>query len=97
MCTTIDYDALLRVLQKCRELTAQSEDSDWSCIDVREILSRLDAAIANLDQSLPVDIQELRFLFVVAGPLQETSMSNDWSSEFLILAELFDKSIGETS
>lgn len=89
--------ALLKILRRVRELVARSEDSDWSCMDAKDILERLDHSIRRLEQFLAVDVDELRFLFVVTGPLQETSMSNGWSDEFLVLAEYFDEIIGESS
>ena len=92
-----DEKFLLAVLERCRELTAGSEDSDWSCMDVPDIVAMLDCSITCLRESSPVDVTELRFLFVVTGPLQETSMSNDWAQEFLLLAERFDQIIGEPS
>ena len=93
----IDEATLLKVIQRCRELVAQSDDSDWSCMDAKNILERLDHTIQLLEQSCYADIDELRFLFVAIGPLQETSMSNGWADEFLVLANRFDKIIGESS
>lgn len=92
---SIDKKALLTVLHRCRELTAASDDSDWSCMTVPEIVEMLDRSIVSLRESTPTDFKELEFLFVVTGPLQETSMSNNWSDEFLLLAEQFDDIIGE--
>jgi hypothetical protein len=64
---------------------------------VSEIVTILDRSILALNESSPVEMNELRFLFLPTGPLQETSMSNDWAKEFLVLAERFDDIIGETS
>ena len=97
MRSVFDEAALLKVLRRCRDLVARSEDSDWSCMDAKDILERLDHSIRQLEQSLTVEIDELRFLFVATGPLQETSMSNGWADEFLVLAERFDEIIGESS
>ncbi|MCA9013759.1 MAG: hypothetical protein KDA77_00380 [Planctomycetaceae bacterium] len=95
--TPIDKQALLTVLQQCRELTLASNDSDWSWMDVPKIIDSLDRSIRILQESRPLDLNELRFLFAPTGPLQETSMSNNWSDEFLLLAEQFDNIIGESS
>lgn len=92
---SIDKQALLTVLQRCRELTVASNDSNWSCMTVPEIVEMLDRSIVSLRESTPTNFNELEFLFVVTGPLQETSMSNNWSDEFLILAEQFDDIIGD--
>lgn len=96
MRSVFDEAALLKVLRRCRDLVAQSEDSDWSCMDAKDILVSLDHSIHRLEHSLSVEIDHLRFLFVVTGPLQETSMSNGWADEFLVLAEHFDEIIGES-
>ena len=93
----IDKAALRKILFRCRDLVAHSEDSDWSCMDVIDIRECLDHEIQRLDNSLSVNIAELRFLFVVTGPLQETSMSNGWADEFLELAARFDQTIGDSS
>ena len=93
----IDNAALLKVLRRCRDLVASSEDSDWSCMDARCILERLKHYIDQLETASSVDLDELTFLFVVTGPLQETSMSNGWAMEYLVLAERFDEIIGEPS
>lgn len=95
--SSFDKSALLQVLERCRQLVSQSEDSDWSCLDVAAILAKLDRSLGALDEGSSIEIIELRFLFVVAGPLQETSMSNGWAKEFLSLAARFDEIIGETS
>ena len=95
--SVIDEAALLKVLRQCRDLVARSEDSEWSCMDTKDILKRIDHASQRWEQSLSVEIDELRFLFLPTGPLQETSMSNGWADEFLVLAESFDEIIGESS
>ena len=97
MRSSIEGRALLSVLQRCRELVTASEDSDWSCMDVADIVAMLGQAIRALEASSPVEINELRFLFVVTGPLQETSMSNGWAEEFLVLAARFDEIVGKSS
>lgn len=86
----IDEAALLKVLRRCRQLTAESADSYWSCMDTREILASLDRAIRRLQASRPFHIRRLRFLFLPTGPLQETSLDNGWGEEYLRLAALFD-------
>ena len=96
MHSSFDRADLLSVLKRCRELTSRSDDSDWSCMDVKDLSKNLDDAIQRLENSMPVEIKFLRFLFVVTGPLQETSLSNGWAEEFLVLAELFDKIVGES-
>lgn len=64
-------------------------------MSVAELLNALDREIWKLEESSPVEIDFLRFLFAPTGPLQDTSISNTWADEFLALAERFDKIIGE--
>lgn len=91
--TDRDAQSLLRILARCRELVARSDDSDWSCMDVPDMLHSLDAGLAAVGADSQPDINELTLLFFPTGPLQETSMSNDWSDEFLVLSSEFDKLI----
>lgn len=91
-----DAAALLKVLRRSHDLVARSEDSAWSCMDVKEILDSLRKSIMQLEQSRAIDVNELRFLFVATGPLQETSLSNEWANEFLLLAKRFDEIVGES-
>lgn len=93
----INEPSLFAVLQRCRDLTAASKNSDWSCLEVPAIVAVLDGSILGLQSSVPIDVNELRFLFAVAGPLQETAMSNRWANEYLVLAESFARAIGENS
>lgn len=97
MRSSFDPKALLTVLQCCRELVSRSEDSDWSCLDAKDIIAILDHTIRRLGESLPIEIDKIRFIFLPTGPLQETSMSNGWANEFLELAKRFDEIIGESS
>ncbi len=78
------------ILSRCRELLTTSDDSIWSCLDVCAILLSVDAGLAALSTDSPIDVTELTLLFLPTGPLQETSMSNTWSDEYLTLSERFD-------
>lgn len=95
--STIEHFALLVVLSRCRTHVSTSVDSDWSCLDVKGIVKMLDRSIQALEDSVPVEIDELRVLFLPTGPLQETAMSNGWAEEYLALATRFDEIIDESS
>lgn len=93
----IDRIPLLGLLSRCRELINESEDSVWSCMDVEEIYHRLNDAIELLKENRSTDALELHLLFAPTGPLQETSIQNDRSEEYLVLAEQFDATVGKKS
>ena len=93
--TEDDPNSLLRVLARCRELVANSENSDWSCISVPGILRSLDAGLNAVSAETRPDVDELSLLFLPTGPLQETSMSNGWTDEFLTLSSEFDALIAK--
>ena len=93
--TERDSESLLRILARCRELCANSDDSDWSCMDVPDILKSLDAGLSAVSVDARPDVDELTLLFLPTGPLQETSMSNGWSDEFLTLSAEFDNLIAK--
>ena len=85
--------SLLRILSRCRELVSESEDIGWSCSEAPEILKSLDQGLAAINADTKPDVDELKVLFAPTGPLQETSIGNDWADEFLTLATAFDKLI----
>jgi hypothetical protein len=87
-------NALLAVLERCRELVSASVDSDWSNMDVAEIFETLDTAIRRLETHQSINKNNLLFLFLPTGPLQETSMCSGWGEEYLVLAAQFDALIG---
>lgn len=93
----IDRIPLLGLLSRCRELVNESEDSVWSCMDDEEIYHRLNDAIELLKENRSNDALELHLLFAPTGPLQETSIQNDWSEEYLVPAEQFDATVGKKS
>ena len=85
---------LQAVLERCRDCVSASVDSAWSSLDVAEIYETLDTTIRRLETHQSISKNNLRFLFSPTGPLQDTSISNGWGEEYLILAAQFDKLIG---
>jgi hypothetical protein len=59
-----------------------------------EIVEVLDHAIESLVLGTELDRAELVLLFAPTGALQETSMANSWSGEYLVLSSQFDRLIG---
>lgn len=94
MASSEKNNALLAVLERCRECVSTSVDSDLSNMDVAEIYETLDNAIRRLKTHQSISKSNLRFLFSPTGPLQDDSISNGWGEEYLILAAQFDSLIG---
>jgi hypothetical protein len=84
---------LIDVLQRSRELSQASEDAVWSSTGVQEIVAILDRGIESLERGAELNRDDLKFLFAPTGPLQETSMDNGWSGEYLLLSAEFDRLI----
>jgi hypothetical protein len=85
--------SLIEVLKRCRELTQASQDAMWSSSGVAGIVAILDCGIHSLECGTEPNRDELRLLFAPTGDLQETSMANGWSSEYLLLTSEFDRLI----
>ena len=82
---------LADALRRTCELLAASADSDWTPWSAAEIRTELADMLVSLEAGHPPDKDQLRLLFVVTGPVQETSMANGWSDEMLRLAEVVDR------
>ena len=81
---------LLFILKRCRAWCRTSQDAPWSSLGVAEIIAILDRAITSLEREEDPDRDELRLLFAPTGPLQDTSIHNGWSDEYLQFAAAFD-------
>lgn len=97
MDSSIDQQALLKVLEDVRLFTSESEDSGWAHTNLANIDALLDLAINELQNGRLPNLSDLRLLFAPTGSLQETSLSNGWANTFLMLAEEFDRIIGQHS
>ena len=82
-------------LRRTCELLASSKDSDWTPWSAAEIRAELTQMLVALEEGGSPDKNRLRLLFVVTGPVQETSMASGWSEEMLHLAEVVDRYTGE--
>jgi hypothetical protein len=87
-----DYSMLLTdILQRCRALCQASHDAVWSSTGVSEIVAMLDRGIESIERRAELNRDELRLLFAPTGALQETSIDNGWSHEYLLLSAEFDQ------
>jgi hypothetical protein len=85
---------LIDVLSRCRELAQASRDATWSSSGVSVVVAILDRGIKSLALGTELNRDELKLLFAPTGALQETSMENGWSHEYLLLSAEFDRLIG---
>ena len=85
-----DLARLRSILVRLSELCADSDDSDWSDASAKEITETLQEQIKRIDEGKKVSIKTISYLMLPAGPLQDTSIDNDWAQEFLQLSEEFD-------
>jgi hypothetical protein len=86
---------VVRALRRTCELLASSKDSDWTPWTATEIRNELTRMIDALEHGREIDRGQLRLLFVVTGPVQETAMASGWSEEMLTIAEIVDRYLGD--
>ena len=86
---------LVSILEDVEALLNDSEDSIWSDMENVKVLSIIRNSIASLKAARKAKIAKLYYLFLPTGPLQEISMANGWSDEYLVLAERFDDVSGK--
>lgn len=84
---------LKQILSRTIQLLAKSQPSDWTPFSPEEVTEDLLKAVRAIDEDSPVDKNTLKMHFTPTGPLQEIAMSNDWTNEYLQLADHFDKKI----
>lgn len=86
-----DRHDLREVLLAARALLARARnDFTWSgWDDTADALAEIDGSLATLDEGA-MRKDDVGFLFLPTGPLQETALSSGWGEAFLALAERFD-------
>jgi len=82
---------LLDVLSLVKRRLESSQQSDWTPFTPTEIVVTIDRELESLRSTGHLaNPSELVFLFSPTAPIQEISMANNWSEEFLELSEQFD-------
>ncbi|MFX3633579.1 MAG: hypothetical protein ACE3L7_24825 [Candidatus Pristimantibacillus sp.] len=87
---------LVDLLWEVRKLI-DSPDTDvtWSNYrSVEEALSALNTYINRLNKGDKSVFSEIQLLFAPTGSLQEISISNGWSNEYIELSSRFDHIVG---
>jgi hypothetical protein len=82
---------LIEVLSRVKDLLAGSRESDWATLSPAEVIAVLDRELRSLEDSGRLrNGVELASLFAPTAEIQEISMANGWSDEYLRLSSRFD-------
>ena len=84
---------LKEILIKVIELLNKSEESDWSPLTPQEVVKNLEIEIRKLERNEKINTHLLEVEFAPTSTIQEISMANGWSSEFIKLSSKFDQEI----
>ena len=85
-----DLARLRSILVRLSELCADSDDSIYNDFSAKEITETLEDQTKRINEGKKISIKTISYLMIPAGPLQDTSIDNDWAQEFLQLSEEFD-------
>ncbi|MEM9023608.1 MAG: hypothetical protein AAGB22_07690 [Bacteroidota bacterium] len=69
---------------------AASKPSDWSPLTPAEVIANLQEQISRIRQNREIDQDLLLLEFAPTSTIQELSMTNAWSNEYLRLSAKFD-------
>ena len=87
-------DEIIRVLVRLKELLAGSEESDWAALAPAEVIAILERELKSLCASGQLHNKtELTSIFAPTAEMQEISMANGWSDEYIRLSSAFDAAI----
>lgn len=84
-------ERLANVLEEVILRLKSSDDSIWSYLSVDEVISRLESEVEKIASNQPVDVEQLNFLFLPTGCIQEISIDNGWGDEFVELSKPLDE------
>ncbi len=82
---------LISALEETLSYLWRSESSDYSHTSVNEIIVKLESEITKAKNAQSIDIRQLSLLFAPTGAIQETSIDNGWSEEYLKISEVVDQ------
>jgi hypothetical protein len=87
----MEIEKLISALEDTIAFLRKSQSSDWAHMSVEEIVQELEAEIARIKISQPMDTKRLGFLFAPTGAIQETSIDNGWGDDFLRISVIVDE------
>jgi hypothetical protein len=83
---------VIEMLKQIKSRTGKDADTSWSSYDdPQEIREELDEYISKLTDGNEEVLDTLNILFAPTCTFQELSIANNWSDEYLAMAEEFDK------
>lgn len=89
---TKETTRLIEILKLIKSRTGKDADTSWSSYDdPQELRDELDEYISQLTNGDEEVLDTLNLLFAPTSTFQELSIANDWSDEYLTMAEEFDK------
>ncbi|MBC7487821.1 MAG: hypothetical protein H7282_13845 [Cytophagaceae bacterium] len=89
---TKETTRLIEMLKQIKSRTGKDADTSWSSYDdPQEIREELDEYISQLTEGNEEVLNTLNLLFAPTSTFQELSIANNWSDEYLAMAEEFDK------
>lgn len=89
---TKETTRLIDMLKQIKSRTGKDADTSWSSYDdPQEIRDELDEYISQLTAENEEVMNTLNLLFAPTSTFQELSIANNWSDEYLAMAEEFDK------
>jgi hypothetical protein len=86
-------ESLKEIIIKTIELLNKSKECDWSPLKPKEVIKNLETQLAKLEKNEKIDRLLLEVEFAPTSTIQEISMANGWSNEYLKLSSKFDKEI----
>ncbi len=89
---TKENTRLIEMLKQIKSRTGKDADTSWSSYDdPQELRDELDEYISQLTDGNEEVVDTLNLLFAPTSTFQELSIANNWSDEYLTMAEEFDK------
>ena len=92
----ISYEQLIKeviqILLKVKDNIKDNSDCIWTYYETSQLMhNEIDKYVLELEKDSTIFLDEICMHFSPTAAYQEHSMANDWSNEYLKLAERFDK------
>jgi hypothetical protein len=91
MVAVMEVEKLISALEEALSHLRNSKSSSWAQMPVEEIIEKLESEITKARISQRVDARLLGLLFAPTGAIQEISIENIWTNEFLRISEVVDQ------
>ena len=85
---------LVEALEQTLSFLERSEDTVWSNLSVNETRNILEKMLCEIKNGRDFDKFELQIQFAPTGNIQEISLHNGWSQEYIKIAGTIDSFTG---